>query len=126
MKYDADGKWDVREWSSLSEEEQLNLVVDYHRREDIELPDERVHAVFHVIVERQVSLGDEFPAAAKLEDLLREGLDRHDAIHAIGSVLAEHIYDLLTMDSDESDPSPRYLEALERLTAESWNAKSTD
>ena len=41
------------------------------------------------IVENQVALGDAFAARAVLLRLMAEGLDRHEAIHAIGSVLSE-------------------------------------
>jgi hypothetical protein len=40
-----------------------------------------------VIVENQVALGDTFAARAVLLRLMAEGLDRHEAIYAIGSVL---------------------------------------
>jgi hypothetical protein len=53
-----------------------------------------------------------------------EGLDRHQAIHAIGSVLFEYIFDLMkalnAKDDPQGDPNPAYFAALERLTAESW------
>jgi len=49
---------------------------------------------FHVIVENQIA-DAELPVRRKLGQLMSEGLDRHDAIHAIGSVVAGHIYDLL-------------------------------
>jgi hypothetical protein len=43
------------------------------------------------MVEAQIALGDETPASRIAQRLIGEGLDRHDAIHAIGMVLAEHI-----------------------------------
>jgi hypothetical protein len=49
-----------------------------------------------------------------------EGLDRHEAIHAIGMVLFEFIYDLARAPAPDSDPNPPYFAALERLTAEDW------
>jgi hypothetical protein len=50
---------------------------------------DRIGATVHVIVENQVALGDAFPAKAVLIRLMNEGLDRHEAIHAIGSVLSK-------------------------------------
>jgi hypothetical protein len=50
--------------------------------------------------------------------LIGEGLDRHDAIHSIGMVLAEHIHDVLKTTKSTQDPNARYFAALERLTAE--------
>jgi hypothetical protein len=49
-----------------------------------------------------------------------EGLDRHEAIHAIGSVLAEFIHDLLKAPQSDTNPNVPYFAALERLTAEDW------
>jgi hypothetical protein len=96
------------------------LVCEFHRREKIDLPDEMLHAVIHVVVENQVAARDQLIVEEKLNQLMREGLDRHDAVHAIGSVLIEHIYNMRSGDFDEVDPNERYLEALEQLTAESW------
>ena len=57
---------------------------------------------------------------ATLARLRQEGLDRHDAIHAIGSVLADHMRQLMTGELNVPDPNPIYFAALDRLTAESW------
>ena len=52
-----------------------------------------MHATLHVIVENQAALGDETPAKT-LERLMNAGADRHEAIHAVASVLSEHITDV--------------------------------
>jgi hypothetical protein len=59
-----------------------------------------------------------------LERLGREGLNRHEAIHAIGKVLAEHIYDLLhdAAPDPSEDVNTAYFEALRQLTAEDWRS----
>jgi len=51
---------------------------------------------------------------------MEEGLDRHEAIHAIGLALTEHMCDLLDRAVPEADPNGAYFEALERITAEEW------
>src|SRR5437016_9813537 len=56
-----------------------------------------------VVVENQVALGDEIPVRRTLERLRAEGLDRHDAVHAAGSVLAKRIYDLLRSEEHTSE-----------------------
>jgi len=48
------------------------------------------------------------------------GLTRHEAIHAIGSVLSEHIYDLLHMESLPAEGHAPYYAALQQLTLEKW------
>lgn len=66
-------------------------------------------------------LGSETPVAETLERLMKEGLNRHDAVHAIGMVLASHIHDLLQEPGPpDGDPNPPYYEALRRLTAAQW------
>ena len=84
--------------------------------------------LFHVIVENQIA-DDELPVRRTAQRLMAEGLDRHEAIHAIGSVAAGNIYDLMReADSDskpgetksDQDPIKAYLVELEGLTAKGW------
>jgi hypothetical protein len=85
-----------------------------------------LHAVIHAIVENQIAAGDELPVRRKMLQLMDEGLDRHEAIHAIGSVLAVHINELMrkTVANEQSksddDVNAPYFSELEQLTAESW------
>jgi len=109
-----------QEWLDMDELSRIALVENYHRRAGIRLPNVRLHATFHVIVENQAALGDETPAAKTLERLMSEGVDRHEAIHAVASVLSGHITDVLSGSSPPSDPNAPYHAALEKLTVESW------
>jgi hypothetical protein len=109
-----------QEWLDMGELSRIALVENYHRRAGIRLPNVRLHATFHVIVENQAALGDETPAAKTLERLMNEGVDRHEAIHAVASVLSGHIADVLSGSSLPSDPNAPYHAALEKLTVESW------
>jgi hypothetical protein len=112
---------DPQQWLALTEQARIALVQDYHRHKRVRLPNEQVHAITHAIVENQTALGDETPVRRTLQRLMGEGLDRHQAIHAIGMVLFEHIYDLVKAKSPPpGDPNPAYFAALERLTAEDW------
>jgi hypothetical protein len=85
----------AEEWLAISESQRLALVEDYHRRERIRLPNLAAHATFHVIVENQAALGDETPVKRTLARLMKEGVDRHEAIHAVASILAAHMNDLM-------------------------------
>ena len=78
-----------------------------------------------VVVENQLALADE-PVVRALDRLVREGLSRHDAVHAIGSVVAEEIYVLLKEQDIPDTARTRYYAAIERLTAASWRANSDD
>jgi uncharacterized protein YoaH (UPF0181 family) len=108
------------EWLATDEAERTELVVDYHTREHIELPNANVHAMMHVIVENQIALGDEIPVARKLHQLMAQGLDRHEAIHAIASVLIQHLYGSMRGATEDEDPNLRYYAALRRLNARKW------
>jgi hypothetical protein len=109
------GSW----WVDLDESEKIRIVELYHRRQRIPLSNARVHAAAHVVVEDQVLLGDETPAAVTLQRLISEGLDRHDAIHAIGMELMGIVWEVGT-DRLKADPTDKYYRRLEELTAEHW------
>jgi hypothetical protein len=121
-RYDPYQAPDPKEWNALDEQERIRLVEQYHRRARIRLPNAKVHAVIHAVVESQIALGDEIPVRRTLQRLMSEGLDRHDAIHAIGSIVAQHIFDLVSAPeaASKADPNDAYNAALERLTAEEW------
>jgi hypothetical protein len=119
-QYDPLETPDPEEWLVMDEAERILLAEQYHKRARIRLPNVKLHAVMHVIVENQIALGDEVPAQRTLRRLMAEGLDRHQAIHAISSVLAGHLYDLTHQAESGADSNQPYFVALERLTAESW------
>ena len=59
--------------------------------------------------------------AATFAHLRSEGLDRH-AIHAIGSVLSDHLDSLLRDPQGLDQSNERYHDALRKLSAENWRA----
>lgn len=123
MRYDPNLPLDEEQWSDLDESEQIDLVVNYHRRSGEKLPDLKVHASLHVIVENQVVMDDETPIAATLGRLMNEGLDRHDAIHAIASVLSKIMFDAMSSKSGD-DISAEYFREVAELTAAKWRAEA--
>ena len=108
------------DWLAIDEQERLDLVQDFHRRAGIPLPQAALHATIHVVVENQIALGDELPVRRTTERMMAEGLDRHQAIHAIGSVLATFVHDLASGRWSNAFPEHEYFAALERLTAQGW------
>ena len=118
--YDPLDAPDCEEWLALDEQERIALARDYHGRARIRVPNVAVHAAVHAIVETQIALGDETPARRTAQRLMDEGLDRHEAIHAIGSVLVEFMTDLMKAPKSDRDPNVAYFAALERLTAANW------
>jgi len=109
------------EWLEIDEDERLMLVEQYHRDARIRLPKSarRVHATMHTIVENQLALNDE-PVVKALDRLMREGLTRHDALHEIGYLVSEQIYDILKHNETPDASKARYYAAIERLTAAAW------
>lgn len=117
--YDPDTAPDPKAWLELSETERLLLVGDYHDQAGEELPNAQLHAVIHVVVENQLAEAY-LPAVDALVRLMREDLSRHDAVHAIGSVLAERIWTQAQGGGSAGEPAMVYEQALRALTAQSW------
>ena len=120
--YDPDTSSSAIEWLALDESERIEIVAAYHRHKQIRLPDAQLHAVIHVVVENQIALGEEV-VVNTLARLQTEGLNRHEALHAIGSVLVDDLYELMR----ESAAGPnqaygRYLDRLGALTSGNWRA----
>jgi hypothetical protein len=120
-RYNPELAPDPNEWLQLDEDERLILVEEYHRDARVPLPRKarRLHATIHAVVENQLALNDE-PVVRALGRLMQEGLSRHEAVHAIGSRVAEQIYDMLKLQDTAEVSNARYYAAIERLTAAGW------
>jgi hypothetical protein len=64
---------DPEEWLALDEQERIDLVLNYHRKARIRLPNAKVHAIVHAMVETQIALEDETPARRTAQRLMDEG-----------------------------------------------------
>lgn len=122
--YDPDIQPNAESWLELDEQERISLAVNFHRRAGIDLPNVKAHATFHAIVENQIALGVECVVRA-IPRLMNQGLSRHDAVHAVASVLADQLYEQanLSMEDTAEVVNARYQSAVERLTAKAWFAK---
>jgi hypothetical protein len=122
VRYDPERAPDPEQWLALGELERIEMVRRFHRRAGIRLPNPEVHAIVHVTLENQVAMGDEIPVAATVARLMGEGLSRHDALHAVGSVLLQHMAALQSgeVDMEAGDPNARYYDRLKKLTRRSW------
>jgi hypothetical protein len=116
MKYDPAEAPDPEKWNALNEAERLSDIESSHKKN---IPQLRLHAAIHLVVENQAALGDETPVRQTLDRLQEEGLDRHDAIHAIGSILAEHLHGIMTGTAND-DANENYFSRIKQLTAEAW------
>jgi hypothetical protein len=121
-RYDALVAPDPAAWLSLDESERIELVDRYHAPVWAQIPRPKAHASVHVIVENQ--LAEHVPVVEQtLERLLAEGLDRHQAIHAISFALAGHLNDLAAHRMTAADPNEPYYRALQQLQADQWRTR---
>ena len=120
-RYDPEIPPDPGQWLALDEDERLILVEDYHSDARVRLPRaaRRLHATMHAVVENQLAENDD-PVVRALSRLIKEGLSRHDAIHALGSVVARHLYEAMKENDTPETLRARYYAAVERLTAAEW------
>ncbi len=124
--YDPEVAPNPRQWLELDEQDRIRLVERHHRAAGIKLPSVKAHAAFHAIVENQIAQGLE-PVVRAMQRLKAEGLSRHDALHAIGSVAANYFYEAMNSNEDEEEfgatVEARYNAEVERLTAKEWRRK---
>ena len=119
--YDPERAPVAAEWLALDESERIEIVKRFHGDAGMLLGDRRdlAHAGIHAAIEVQLAENDE-PVVRALSRLMKQGLSRHDALHAIGSALAETMHEAMA-NTDEGDVlRARYYAALESLSAESW------
>ena len=121
-RYDADVPPVATEWLALDADERTLLVERYHREARIKLPKRArsFHALIHTIVENQLSLEDQAVVRETLARLSSEGLTRHEAIHAIGSVLVGYFHDLLGKNKPTPQEHAPYYAALRDIDAKKW------
>ena len=124
QNYDPEVPPNPAEWLALDEQLRIQLAESYHRAAREKVPNHTAHAAFHAIVENQIAEGLE-PVVRAMARLMKQGLSRHDALHAVGSVVADHFFEAMnTKDEDfAASAQARYNAAVERLTAEEWKRK---
>jgi hypothetical protein len=126
LDYDADRAPDPSAWTAAPEDERLAAVEVHHRALSSAhppTPKPRLHAAIHLVVENQLAAGAPPEARRALDRLVRGGLARHEAVHAIASVVADAAHGALS--GGRFDPA-QYARALDALTAEGWRARGTD
>jgi len=78
----------------------------------------KAHLIIHEMVEGQLARKDPPEVAETLHRLLAGGLSRHEAIHAIGTVVAQEAYQMMKTGAEMN--RERYLQGLQALTVESY------
>lgn len=121
-RYNPEQAPEPQTWLELDEQERIDLIREYHDENDdgtLSEDDARsMHNVLHGLVETQLAENVE-PVPATLAKLQRQGLKRHEAVHAVGAVLIEGLYKV--MQGQETEFHPRqYRRRLDKLTAKRW------
>ncbi len=124
--YDPDVGPDPAHWLALDEAERLHQAKEYHQRHAVLVANPDIHALVHVVIETQIAMGDETAAPRALERLMAEGLTRHEAIHALGSVLTEMFVAAANGEETERFQADAYNDAIARITAENWRTPAND
>lgn len=121
--YDPEVAPEPTAWLALDEEERTRAVRAYCRRAGLRMPSPRAHAAIVAVVETQAALGDELPVERAITRLRGEGLDRHQAVLAVGSVLAMQIHRAIQNEGSAAAATrAAYDAAIDALTAEQWLA----
>jgi hypothetical protein len=115
--YDPDQAPKPEHWLALDEQECVARVRAFHG--SMPGADAEAHALVHVVVENQLAAGEPAETRTALERLRSEGLSRHEAIHAIGTIVTKVMFDALQGMSANPDAA-EYVRELEQLTAAGW------
>ena len=104
-------------WLALDEQARLAAVRQYHKSSHIKLPNAQAHAIVHTVVENQVAEGHA-AATRAIERLVKAGLARHEAVHAVGATVMKHMSQ--AMQGEHPFSAEAYEADLEQLTATGW------
>lgn len=117
--YDADRGPSLELWLALSQADMVAAIEHYHRRHHLRRRSDalRAHAVLHMAIETQIAEGEPAEARAALERLRRQGLDRHEAVHALGAVFSTQLG--LALQNDRFDDAG-YARELKAVDAATW------
>lgn len=86
QKYNPEKAPDSATWLNTDEQERIMMIEKYHNKAGIKLPNVKVHAAVHAIVENQIAEGFE-PSIQAMSRLISKGNTRHEAMHIVGEVL---------------------------------------
>jgi hypothetical protein len=111
-------------WSALDDTERIDLVTAHHRQARFPVSDtDGLHVGMHVGIEDQIALGGWTEISQTLSRLMNDGIDRHEAIHAISNVLMGIAINVVAEDGGRVDIRAKYGNELATITAASWRAR---
>ncbi|WP_163373043.1 hypothetical protein [Endozoicomonas acroporae] len=119
--YNPDKPLNVSEWLVLDDEQRKILVSNFHLSTEEEFQDDgalTMLSYMHVVVENQIATNVDL-VSETVTKLVRQGLSRHEALHAISAIIVEDIFDMLKGTKSEFCPK-KYRRKLEKITAKRW------
>lgn len=114
---------DERYYRVMLEHEEYHPVWDalefvFDKEIDIDGVNPLLHVCMHVVIENQLADANPPEVIETLDRLTREGLSRHEAIHAIANAFATVLWDVLK-HGRPYDPAA-YVRGLRSLSAHQW------
>ncbi len=109
---------DAAEWLTMEQPARIAAVAEFHRVNRIEIPrkDRVMHSAVHAIVETQIASNDPPEVGAAMTRLTAAGMDRHEALHALGATLARHMFALSRDEDASAGEHAKYREAVAALS----------
>lgn len=113
---------DRAEWRALSERDRIDLIYEYHDFIGETGENMEAHAAIHAAIETQIA--EDVPEIrVTLGRLRKQGLNRHDAIHALGSILAQHMQNIINSSYEDGvDQNAQYSMMLASFDVADWYA----
>ena len=104
---------------ALDEGKRVRLAQSFHATRKIRVPRLKLHAVIHVVVANQLAMGFG-PSCRALARLQKQGLSRHDAVHAICLIVMDFVHEGFNTTPEKAQSMQTRLNAaLESLSADS-------
>ena len=117
--YDANTAPDPEVWLATDESLKLAAIEAHHGTLAVDLPNPRLHATMHAIVENQLAANAPAESRATFERFVAAGVTRHEAVHAIGSVVADALWSVLRRNA--SVDRDAMIAALAGLDPSDWH-----
>ena len=119
--YDPESPPNPTEWLRLPEQERVRVVATFHMVHRLKSGSAKAHAALHAIVENQAATGFG-PTVRALARLQSQGLTRHEAVHAVGTVVSRFMFAAMNTPSQTDSQSlhSSINESIEALDAASW------
>ncbi|AKU99402.1 hypothetical protein AKJ09_06066 [Labilithrix luteola] len=112
--YDVENPPAPEAWLAMDESERIALVEEAHRRTNSPVgQNPHAHATIHVTVENRLA-AKHGPVVAAYDRFRAAGINRHTTVHALASVVARHMMDILERREDfDQETADRDFDALD-------------